>query len=109
MRDLFTEEKVILGILSERWVLNLYDLYQTEELSAAQIAQFVRLYEENGYIKKFGLWIIKTIKGYIKIKEMAPDMYRMSDNSWKQVPQGVFKEQVEVNKPIRNLSFKDIK
>lgn len=109
MRDLFTEEKVILGILSEKWVLNLYDLYQSEELSAAQIAQFVRLYEKNGYIKKFGLWIVKTIRGYIKIKEMAPNIYRMSDNSWKQAPQGVFKEQADINKPITNLSFKDIK
>lgn len=109
MRDLYTEEKVILGILSKRWVLNLYDLYQSEELSAAQIAQFVRLYEKNGYIKKFGLWIVKTLKGYMKIKEIAPNMYRMSDISWKQAPKDVFKEQIEINKPVSMLSFKDIK
>lgn len=109
MREFSTEEKVILERLSKKWSLKLFDLYQNENLSVAQIAQFVRLYEEKGYIFRFKYRIIKTLKGQKEIKKIAPNLYRMSDVSWKQVPEGVFQTPAEPNKPFRRSSFKDIK
>lgn len=109
MRELSTEEKIILCRLSQKWSLKLYDLYQSENLSVAQIAQFVRLYEEKGYIFRFKYRIIKTLKGQKEIKKIAPNLYRMSDVSWKQVPKGFFQKPAEPNKPFRYSSFKDIK
>lgn len=107
MRNLLTEEKVLLGRLSNRWLIKLYDLYKTEDLSLAQIAQFVKIYEAKGYLKRVGFTLYKTLKGYIRIKQIAPQLYRMSDTAWKRAPEGFFQKPVETNKPINRMSFKD--
>ena len=107
MRDLLTEEKIILGLLVDKWTINLYDLYQSQALSVAQIAQFVKLYEDKGYIKRVGYRLYKTLKGYLRIKQIAPLLYRMSDTSWKMAPKDCFQKPAEINKPIKRVSFKD--
>ena len=107
MRDLFTEEKIILGLLVDKWTINLYDLYQSQALSVAQIAQFVKIYEGKGYIKRVGYSLYKTLKGYIRIKQIAPLLYRMSDTSWKIAPKDCFQKPAEINKPNKRVSFKD--
>lgn len=109
MRELLTEEKVILEKLSERWSLGLYDLYESESLSVAQIAQFVKLYEEKGYIVRFKYRIIKTLKGYIVIKRLVPHLYCSSDTSWKQAPTEFFKKPLKRNGLFKNSTYKDFK
>lgn len=99
MRSLYTEEKVILNILSNRWIISVYELYGSTALSVGQIVQFVKIYKEKGYIKNYRYIIFKTLKGYWKIKQMVPELYRMSDKSWKQAPADYF------NKPIARDAF----
>ena len=109
MRNLLTEEIILLNRLNTRWSLDLSDLYESEELSLAQIAQFVRIYKGKGYIIVVKYKIIKTIKGYFAIKRMAPNLYRMSENAWKEVPSSVLRKPTRINEPSRKISFKDIR
>lgn len=109
MRSLFTEEKVILNLLANRWRINLYDLYRSESISLAQIVQFIKLYEEIGYIRRFRYTIFKTIKGYFKIKRIAPELYRMSDTSWKHNTAEYFMPPLSRNEFTKKIKFKDFK
>lgn len=109
MRNLLTEEIILLNRLNTRWSLTLSDLYESEELSLAQIAQFVRIYKDKGYIVVIKYRIIKTIKGYFEIRRMAPNLYRMSDKAWKEVPSRVLRKPLRINEPSKKISFKDIR
>ena len=109
MRNLLTEEIILLNRLNTRWSLALSDLYESEELSLAQIAQFVRIYKEKGYIIVVKYKIIKKIKGFFAIKRMAPNLYRMSEKVWKEVPSSVLRKPLSINEPSRKISFKDIR
>lgn len=109
MREFLTEEKVILEKLSKRWSLGLFELYGSESLSVAQIAQFVRIYEEKGYIIRYKFRIYKTFKGYVKIKRLAPHLYCSSDTSWKQAPIEFFKKPLSRNGLFKNSTYKDFK
>lgn len=109
MRVLYTEEKIILSRLSQKWALSLFDLYNEESLSLAQIAQFVRIYQNKGYIFRIEHLIFKTFKGYFAIKRLSPNLYRMSDNSWKRVSADYLCKPFNWNNPFRRASFKNIK
>ena len=108
MRVLLTEEKIILNRLLKQWSIKLFDLYETENLSLAQIAQFVRLYEEKGYIKRIRYRIIKTLRGHIMIKHIVPELYRMANTSWKKTPAVFLKKPIERNAVYKNVKFKYI-
>ena len=108
MRDLFTEEKVLLKRLSKRWSIDLFEIYKTENLSLAQIAQFVRLYEEKGYIRRIRYRIIKTFRGHIMIKLIVPELYRMANTSWKEVPKVFLKKPIKLSTVYKNVKFKYI-
>lgn len=108
MRELLTEEIVILRILSKRWNIGLYELYNKEVLSVAQIAQFVTIYEKKGYIICLLGHIIKTFKGNEYIKSIQNELYRMASNSWKDVPEEYKKKPFPKNEPFIHSSFKDV-
>ena len=106
MRELLTEEKILIGILSKRWVIKLYDIYTSHAISIAQIAQFVKNYREDGCILLLKHHIIKTPRGYLFFKRAATTLFMSSNNSWKQPSDKYFHTPFAKNEPYKKSTFK---
>lgn len=106
MRELLTEEKLLIDILSKRWVIKLYDIYKSQAISIAQIAQFVKNYREDGCILLVKHHIIKTPKGFFYFKRIAKTLFMSSNNSWKQPSDKYFHTPFAQNEPYTKSNFK---
>lgn len=108
---MFTEEKKILLVMSNRWHISLYKIYKENLYSVAQIDRVVLKYQKKMYFIVIGQYLIKTPIGYFKLNKNREKLYYTNSNDkyWDKIPKDFVEDnKTEINKPYTSIDRRSL-